>query len=202
MGTRTSPPCRAAQVKCIPRFLSFLCLGMLGLCAFSCTGPAVLARDGTASDGWIPRDARCYLPFILRPRKGRFLLRSPAAQATCLATSERNGSGGHSIYDGARPDAVPSVSEKVGGTGLRTPPLAGPAFETKRPDRAIPGGANDDARIANYPAKSRYGERMGGRAEIRMRVPAVAEGLSALCVSLVSPVSRLIVAAHAHGRTR
>ncbi|KAK8098348.1 uncharacterized protein PG998_013834 [Apiospora kogelbergensis] len=40
---------------------------------------------------------------------------------------ERNGSGGRPLrfMNGARPDAVPSVSEKVGGTGLRTPPLAG-----------------------------------------------------------------------------
>ena len=42
------------------------------------------------------------------------------------------------FMNGARPDTVPSVSERVGGTGLRTPPLAGATFETKRPDQPKP----------------------------------------------------------------
>lgn len=82
---------------------------------------------------------------------------------------------------------MPSVSEQVGGTGLRSPPLAGATFETKRPGLSPkPPRANDEAAIANYPAKCQYRRK-------QVRVPAVAEGLPTLCVSLVSPVSRLIL---------
>ncbi|KAK8044594.1 hypothetical protein PG993_004618 [Apiospora rasikravindrae] len=76
----------------------------------------------------------------------------------------------------------PPVSEKVGGTGLRTPPWAGAA--SKRNVQATASRANGDGPIANYPAKWRNSrERIK-----RMRVPGVAEGLFTLCVSLVSPL--------------